>query len=160
MFPGSLRVRASVCVCACVTESAHTLSSYWLWLSGQVEPRVPAGPVQSSRRQKRQITPMATSRSGGRLERVFRGTFVHSTPDAALQILEDALLGVDSAGKVCHIYNPRWGSGLSEESRAELVARVKQLNTVVELHSPLQLFCFQTGFITTSNVRRGSEAVE
>lgn len=33
--------------------------------------------------------------------RVFRGTFAHSTQHSALEILEDALLGVDSEGKVC-----------------------------------------------------------
>lgn len=31
---------------------------------------------------------------------VYRGTFVHSTTEEALQILEDALLGVDTEGKV------------------------------------------------------------
>ncbi|TWW59934.1 Guanine deaminase [Takifugu flavidus] len=65
--------------------------------------RAPAGPVQSSPRQERQITPMATSSRAGGLERVFRGTFIHSTPDAALQILEDALLGVDSVGKIAFV---------------------------------------------------------
>ncbi|CAG01609.1 unnamed protein product, partial [Tetraodon nigroviridis] len=38
-------------------------------------------------------------RASARIDHVFRGTFIHSTQDAALQILEDALLGVDSAGK-------------------------------------------------------------
>ncbi|XP_029685128.1 guanine deaminase isoform X2 [Takifugu rubripes] len=46
---------------------------------------------------------MATSSRAGGLERVFRGTFIHSTPDAALQILEDALLGVDSVGKIAFV---------------------------------------------------------
>lgn len=36
---------------------------------------------------------------------VHRGTFVHSTPEEALQILEDALVGVDDRGKVCLIYS-------------------------------------------------------
>lgn len=34
---------------------------------------------------------------------VYRGTFIHSTREAALQILEDALLGVDSQGKIAFI---------------------------------------------------------
>uniref|UniRef100_A0A667X9W6 Guanine deaminase n=1 Tax=Myripristis murdjan TaxID=586833 RepID=A0A667X9W6_9TELE len=34
---------------------------------------------------------------------VYRGTFVHSTPHTALQILEDALLGVDTEGKIAFI---------------------------------------------------------
>ncbi|KAJ0019428.1 hypothetical protein NQD34_006997 [Periophthalmus magnuspinnatus] len=37
------------------------------------------------------------------IERVFRGTFVHSTPTCALHILEDALLGVDTEGKIAFI---------------------------------------------------------
>ncbi|XP_020791111.1 guanine deaminase [Boleophthalmus pectinirostris] len=37
------------------------------------------------------------------IERVFRGTFVHSTRTCALQILEDALLGVDTEGKIAFI---------------------------------------------------------
>lgn len=39
-------------------------------------------------------------RASTKIDHVFRGTFIHSTQDTALQILEDALLGVDSAGKV------------------------------------------------------------
>ena len=35
------------------------------------------------------------------ISRVFRGTFAHSTQQDALVLLEDALLGVDSTGKVC-----------------------------------------------------------
>lgn len=34
---------------------------------------------------------------------VFRGTFLHSTPQCALQILEDVLLGVDIDGKIAFI---------------------------------------------------------
>ncbi|XP_028270923.1 guanine deaminase [Parambassis ranga] len=34
---------------------------------------------------------------------VYRGTFVHSTQQTALQILEDALLGVDTEGKIAFI---------------------------------------------------------
>ncbi|XP_056144700.1 guanine deaminase [Lampris incognitus] len=37
------------------------------------------------------------------VSRVYRGTFVHSTPDKALQVLEDALLGVGSNGKIAFI---------------------------------------------------------
>lgn len=45
---------------------------------------------------------MANSgRPGTAIAFVYRGTFVHSTQRAALQILEDALLGVDTQGKVC-----------------------------------------------------------
>ncbi|XP_017272615.1 guanine deaminase [Kryptolebias marmoratus] len=45
----------------------------------------------------------ASDRSGSSVVFVFRGTFVHSTPQAALQILEDALLGVDTKGKIAFI---------------------------------------------------------
>lgn len=31
---------------------------------------------------------------------VYRGTFIHSTQQAAVEILEDALVGVDTEGKV------------------------------------------------------------
>ncbi|XP_036069587.1 guanine deaminase [Oryzias melastigma] len=41
--------------------------------------------------------------SSGPVAQVFRGTFIHSTPQTALQVLEDALLGVDSAGKIAFI---------------------------------------------------------
>lgn len=34
------------------------------------------------------------------IKHVFRGTFIHSTQKAPLQILEDSLLGVDAEGKV------------------------------------------------------------
>lgn len=34
------------------------------------------------------------------IKHVFRGTFIHSTHKAPLQILEDSLLGVDAEGKV------------------------------------------------------------
>ncbi|XP_029019893.1 guanine deaminase [Betta splendens] len=34
---------------------------------------------------------------------VYRGTFVHSTPHTALQVLEDALVGVDTGGKIAFI---------------------------------------------------------
>uniref|UniRef100_A0A8C8E1Y3 Guanine deaminase n=1 Tax=Oryzias sinensis TaxID=183150 RepID=A0A8C8E1Y3_9TELE len=39
----------------------------------------------------------------GPVTHVFRGTFIHSTPETALQVLEDALLGVDTAGKISFI---------------------------------------------------------
>lgn len=35
--------------------------------------------------------------------RVYRGTFIHSTQHTAVEILEDALLGVDMKGKVSQI---------------------------------------------------------
>ncbi|XP_032372174.1 guanine deaminase isoform X2 [Etheostoma spectabile] len=47
---------------------------------------------------------MANS-SGPDLSRVFRGTFIHATPQTALQILEDHLVGVDTHGKIAFIEN-------------------------------------------------------
>ncbi|XP_061584911.1 guanine deaminase [Cololabis saira] len=41
--------------------------------------------------------------SGSTVAFVYRGTFVHSTPQTPLQILEDALLGVDTDGKIAFI---------------------------------------------------------
>uniref|UniRef100_A0A667XHX3 Guanine deaminase n=1 Tax=Myripristis murdjan TaxID=586833 RepID=A0A667XHX3_9TELE len=47
---------------------------------------------------------MASSQgSSPAIAHVYRGTFVHSTPHTALQILEDALLGVDTEGKIAFI---------------------------------------------------------
>ncbi|XP_040012211.1 guanine deaminase [Xiphias gladius] len=37
------------------------------------------------------------------ISHVFRGTFIHSTQETAVQILEDALLGVDTGGKIAFI---------------------------------------------------------
>ncbi|XP_042344345.1 guanine deaminase [Plectropomus leopardus] len=49
---------------------------------------------------------MANSKkSATEIARVFRGTFIHSTQQAVLQILEDELLGVDSDGKIAFIGN-------------------------------------------------------
>uniref|UniRef100_A0A672Z7K4 Guanine deaminase n=1 Tax=Sphaeramia orbicularis TaxID=375764 RepID=A0A672Z7K4_9TELE len=42
-------------------------------------------------------------RSAAGIAQVFRGTFVHSTQQTALEILEDALLGVDTEGKIAFI---------------------------------------------------------
>lgn len=42
-------------------------------------------------------------RSATGIAQVFRGTFVHSTQQTALEILEDALLGVDTEGKIAFI---------------------------------------------------------
>ncbi len=36
-----------------------------------------------------------------RIAHVFSGTFVHSTPRAAVEILQNCVLGVDDKGKVC-----------------------------------------------------------
>lgn len=44
-----------------------------------------------------------SNRPATEIRHVFRGTFIHSTQQTALQILEDALLGVDVEGKVCQI---------------------------------------------------------
>ncbi|XP_054905181.1 guanine deaminase [Poeciliopsis prolifica] len=44
-----------------------------------------------------------SAKSGADIRFVCRGTFVHSTPEEPLQILEDALLGVDSEGKIAFI---------------------------------------------------------
>lgn len=44
-----------------------------------------------------------TDTSNSDIEFVYRGTFVHSTPEEALQILEDALLGVNTEGKIAFI---------------------------------------------------------
>ncbi|XP_071387515.1 guanine deaminase [Centroberyx affinis] len=47
---------------------------------------------------------MASSKgSSPAAARVYRGTFVHSTQNTALQVLEDALLGVDTEGKIAFI---------------------------------------------------------
>ncbi|KAF3695937.1 Guanine deaminase [Channa argus] len=45
---------------------------------------------------------------------VFRGTFIHSTQKSALDILEDALLGVDTAGKIAFIGNSQELEKLSQ----------------------------------------------
>ncbi|KAM4616053.1 guanine deaminase [Polymixia lowei] len=45
----------------------------------------------------------SSKRSTAGIAHVYRGTFVHSTWETALQILEDALLGVDSEGKIAFI---------------------------------------------------------
>ena len=45
----------------------------------------------------------AAAAAAATIAKVFRGTFFHSTRDAALVVLKDALLGVDSAGKVCGV---------------------------------------------------------
>ncbi|KAM6930329.1 guanine deaminase [Xenentodon cancila] len=42
-------------------------------------------------------------RSGSAIAYVYRGTFVHSIPQTPLQILEDALLGVNTDGKIAFI---------------------------------------------------------
>ncbi|XP_041642628.1 guanine deaminase [Cheilinus undulatus] len=41
-----------------------------------------------------------SNKSSADISHVFRGTFVHSTPQTAVQVLEDALLGVDTEGKI------------------------------------------------------------
>ncbi|XP_076020866.1 guanine deaminase [Genypterus blacodes] len=51
-------------------------------------------------------TKMANShRASAATARVFRGTFVHSTPQMALQVLDDVLLGVNTDGKIAFIGN-------------------------------------------------------
>ncbi|CAL9708394.1 unnamed protein product [Knipowitschia caucasica] len=45
----------------------------------------------------------STSFNPAGIRHVFRGTFVHSTPHCALQILEDALVGVDTDGKIAFV---------------------------------------------------------
>lgn len=44
-----------------------------------------------------------SNKPAAEIRHVFRGTFIHSTQQTALQILEDVLLGVDAEGKVCQI---------------------------------------------------------
>ncbi|AWP06866.1 putative guanine deaminase [Scophthalmus maximus] len=44
-----------------------------------------------------------TDRSACAISRVYRGTFIHSTHKSAVQILEDALLGVNTEGKIAFI---------------------------------------------------------
>ncbi|XP_072244282.1 guanine deaminase [Leuresthes tenuis] len=44
-----------------------------------------------------------SERSSNAIAHVYRGTFVHSTQQTALQILEDALLGVNTEGKIAFI---------------------------------------------------------
>ncbi len=41
--------------------------------------------------------------TAARIAHVFSGTFVHSTPRAAVEILQNRVLGVDDEGKVCFI---------------------------------------------------------
>ncbi|KAJ8401526.1 hypothetical protein AAFF_G00378430 [Aldrovandia affinis] len=56
------------------------------------------------------------------IARVFRGTFVHSTQNAALEILEDTVLGVDTEGRIAFIrraeevakLSDRWGFRISD----------------------------------------------
>ena len=48
-------------------------------------------------------SPSAAAAAAATIAKVFRGTFFHSTRDEALVVLKDALLGVDSAGKVCGV---------------------------------------------------------
>uniref|UniRef100_A0A8C1AXG2 Guanine deaminase n=1 Tax=Cyprinus carpio carpio TaxID=630221 RepID=A0A8C1AXG2_CYPCA len=57
-----------------------------------------------------------------RIAHVFRGTFVHSTSGAAVEILQNCVLGVDDQGKIAFIENDRdeeslsklWGFGASD----------------------------------------------
>lgn len=44
---------------------------------------------------------MRQNDTSARIAHVFSGTFVHSTPRAAVEILENCVLGVDDEGKVC-----------------------------------------------------------
>ncbi|KAF7667887.1 hypothetical protein LDENG_00042290 [Lucifuga dentata] len=46
---------------------------------------------------------MANTGASPAIPHVYRGTFIHSTPLTALQILEDALLGVNTEGKIAFI---------------------------------------------------------
>ncbi|XP_065106458.1 guanine deaminase [Paramisgurnus dabryanus] len=46
---------------------------------------------------------MSQTDSSTRIARVFCGTFVHSTPSAAIQILENCVLGVNDKGKIAFI---------------------------------------------------------
>ncbi|KAE8292340.1 Guanine deaminase [Larimichthys crocea] len=43
------------------------------------------------------------NRTNTEIAHVYRGTFIHSTQQTAVQILEDALLGVDTEGKIAFI---------------------------------------------------------
>ncbi|XP_061116429.1 guanine deaminase [Conger conger] len=45
----------------------------------------------------------STSETFTSIARVYRGTFVHSTQNAALEILEDTILGVDTEGRIAFI---------------------------------------------------------
>uniref|UniRef100_A0A3Q3M2A9 Guanine deaminase n=1 Tax=Mastacembelus armatus TaxID=205130 RepID=A0A3Q3M2A9_9TELE len=45
----------------------------------------------------------ALNRPRAKIAHVYRGTFMHSTQDTTLEIIEDALLGVDTVGKVSHL---------------------------------------------------------
>lgn len=44
---------------------------------------------------------MSQNDTTARIAHVFKGTFVHSTPRDAVEILENSVLGVDDEGKVC-----------------------------------------------------------
>ncbi|XP_036383777.1 guanine deaminase isoform X1 [Megalops cyprinoides] len=58
---------------------------------------------------------MSAQEPPAEIARVFRGTFVHSTQYAAVEILEDTVLGVDIEGKIAFI------------ARAEEVARLSEI---------------------------------
>ncbi|XP_034726821.1 guanine deaminase-like [Etheostoma cragini] len=62
---------------------------------------------------------MANSK-GADVSRVFRGTFIHATPQTALQILEDHLVGVDTDGKIAFIENGAELNRLSQTFRFSL----------------------------------------
>ncbi|XP_028312848.1 guanine deaminase-like [Gouania willdenowi] len=60
------------------------------------------------------------------IEQVYRGTFVHSTPQTPLLILEDALLGVNTHGKIAFIGEGKHVKRLSQDFKFSL-SDVKQM---------------------------------
>ncbi|XP_067295122.1 guanine deaminase [Pseudorasbora parva] len=61
-----------------------------------------------------------------RIAHVFSGTFVHSTPRAAVEILQNSVLGVDDEGKIAFIEKDEHLLGLSERWGFE-TSDIKQL---------------------------------
>jgi len=67
-----------------------------------------------------------------RIAHVFSGTFVHSTLQAAVEILENCVLGVDDEGKVC-----------LNHFHAQIVSFPSDFNSKINVTSRLyQNFCF------------------
>lgn len=90
----------------------HTLSSHWLlktsavrWCLALAEDKYPTRSrcISLLHRDLHGEEMANSDRVDTAIAFVYRGTFVHSTQQTALQILEDALLGVDAQGKVCGI---------------------------------------------------------
>ena len=51
------------------------------------------------------ISNMADGFEGKKCSNVFRGTFVHSTSQNAMEIMQDKIVGISLSGKVCVIFS-------------------------------------------------------